>query len=169
MSADVGGPPRGGEGCGTPATVSQSYSDAMAIVIQEVHEPTPNGIRAIVSHNGARLEVEVSGNEHQVQAALGRELTAELGFAESFGWRTIPNGTTESHGLRQISPETIGVTGTVHNIVPVGDGTFIYDIYIQRGPEFLSCRSAELPGSPPRVGDCIEIEVRGLRFYPNWK
>ena len=141
----------------------------MAIVIQEICAQTPNGVRAIISHDGERLEVEVCGSEHQVRAAMGRELTAELGFTNSAGWRPIPNGTTEHHGLRQLSPESIGVTGTVHNIIPVGDGTFIYDIYIQRGPEFLSCQSAELPGSPPGVGDCIEIKVRGLCFYPNWQ
>ncbi len=140
----------------------------MAIVIEEVHEPTPNGVRALVSHDGVRLELQVSGSDHQVRAAMGRALTVELGFAESVGWRPIPDGTTKPHGLRQVSAEVVGITGTVHNIVPVGDGTFIYDIYIQRGPEFLSCKSADLPGPPPIVGDCVEIEVRRLCAYPNW-
>jgi hypothetical protein len=144
----------------------------MSITIKQLgvpsQMPNQNGVWATVDHCGECLGAMVMGSEQQLRAAMGKELVVELGFLEIVRWRVIPTGTADQHGLRQAGSDTVRVTGCVHNILPTGEGASIYDIYIQRGPEFLSCESSELVGAPPSNGDCVELEVRGLCFYPTW-
>lgn len=126
-----------------------------------------DGVNAVVTHGSECLSAIVVGTEQQLLAAIGRELMVELGFDEVVCWTRRPELGEEHHGLRQSNEGTVLVVGTLHQVLDAGEGRLIYDLYIQAGPEFLCCDSRDLDESLS-VGDCIELELRGLRVYPSW-
>ena len=50
------------------------------------------------------------------------------------------------------------------NIIDVGEGKSVIDIYIQNGPEFLSVTSEELENKVPILGSGLEMTVENLCF-----
>ena len=141
----------------------------MSIVIQKVLGETESGVRAIVDHDGTRLDVEVAATSAQAVAAVGQSLTVELGYAETISWDVVATG-RDAHGLFQAGGESgaIRIVGDVHNAMLLDDGTSLFDVYVQSGPEFVTFPSTDLVGHPPKVGDCVTVTVRGLCFYPTW-
>jgi hypothetical protein len=140
------------------------------ITIEKIVGSTDKGIRAIVDHDGERLDAEVAATVTQASGVLGQSLGVELSFTEVVRWRVMPDGALTAHGLFQDQPEigSVRIVGDVHNILVLDDGAALFDVYIQSGPEFMTIQSTDLGGPPPRVHDQIEVVVRQLCFYPTW-
>lgn len=141
----------------------------MSIVIELIMGPTEHGVRALVRHAGEQLTLVVAADVARVTDSVGRVLTVELGFDQVLGWRFLQEGTAAHHGLFDdpSEPGAVRVVGTVHNVVTLDDGSDLFDVYVQAGPEFITFQSSELPGKRPALHDSIEATVRGLRAYPN--
>jgi hypothetical protein len=142
----------------------------MSIVIEQVIGATEDGVRALVDHAGEKLTVVVATDIARAIDSVGKSLTVELGFEQVLGWRVLPEVAPVDHGLFDVlgEPGAVRVVGTVHNILALGNGALLFDVYVQAGPEFLTFQSSDLPGQPPALRDSIEATIRGLCFYPTW-
>jgi hypothetical protein len=151
-------------------TLGRRSAERMSIIIEQVIEPTEDGVRALVNHAGDRLTALVAAAPFHVTDVVGQSLTVELGFEKVLRWHVVQNGANLKHGLFPDTTEdgAIRIVGAVHSILVLEDGSSLYDVYIQAGPEFLTFESAELPGQPPSLHDSIEATLRGLCFYPTW-
>jgi hypothetical protein len=145
-------------------------AERMSIIIEQVIEPTEDGVRALVNHAGERLTALVAAAPFRATDVVGQSLTVELGFEKVLRWHVVREGANLKHGLFPDITENgaIRVVGTVHNILALEDGSSLYDVYIQAGPEFLTFESGELPGQPPSLHVWVEATLRGLCFYSTW-
>jgi hypothetical protein len=142
----------------------------MAIIIERVIGLTESGVQALVDHSGQKLTVSVVAEPSRVADVLGKSLLVELDFEQVLGWHAVGKDCPIQHGLfnDQVAPGAVRIVGTVHNIVALDDGSSLFDVYVQAGPEFLTFASTDLPGQPPSLRDPIEVTVRGLRLHPTW-
>lgn len=140
----------------------------MAAVIKRVKQVTFRGVWAVVEHAGEVLEAEVIGDPARLRASVGQSLGVEFEFDSVAGWRVLAADSPAMHGLYDQGSGSVRVLGGVHHVVPIDDGTSLVDVCIQRGPEFLTIHSTDLGDGLPRVGDGVELVVRGLRVYPTW-
>ena len=153
-----------------PVRWAGEAASEMAIIIEQVIRPTEDGVRALVDHSGQKLSVSVAAEASRAADVLGQSLVVELGFQQVLSWHVVRGDGTPKHGLFHdpIEPGSVRIVGTVHNILALDDGSSLFDVYVQAGPEFLTFASTDLPGQPPSLRDAIEVTVRGLCFYPTW-
>jgi hypothetical protein len=141
----------------------------MAIVIEQVIGQTEGGVLALVDHAGEKLTVAVAADAARAADVLGQSLVVELGFEQVLGWNVVQADAHPLPGLFQ-APEagSVRIVGTVHNVLTLEDGSCLFDVYVQSGPEFLTFASSDFSGPPPFLRDSIEITVSGLCCYPTW-
>lgn len=139
----------------------------MAITVREILETTEDGVRAIVDHEGRRIDAVVVGDLHEIAGAVGAELTVEMDYDAVVAWEVVASD-PEAHGLfpTEGGVGAVRIVGDVITEVPLDDGDFLLDAYLRSGPEFLTFDANDLPGQRPKVGDGIAATVRGLRFFP---
>ena len=88
-------------------------------------------------------------------AASGETLGVEFDFESVTRWRTLAADEPENHGLFAESDGDIRVVGAVHNVLALEGDVSLFDVYLQKGPEFLTFESGDFPGTPPRKGDGV--------------
>jgi hypothetical protein len=140
----------------------------MSIVIQRLDAKHDKKMLALVRHNDQEFAAFVSGSEESLQPQIGRECIVELDFERVIEWKAILGFLDEMSGIQSCVSRSnaVKVCGRVHNVIDVGEGKSVIDIYIQNGPEFLSITSEELENQVPALGSALEITVENLCFYP---
>lgn len=140
----------------------------MSIVIQRLDAKHDDKMLALVRHNDQEFAAFVSGSEETLQLEIGRECIVEINFERVIEWRVIPGFLDEKSGIRScaLRSNALKICGRVHNVLDVGEGKSVVDIYIQNGPEFLAVTSEELENQVPTLGSALEITVENLCFYP---
>ena len=118
-----------------------------------------DGEKHIVEHEDTELCVRVHA---PTDSLVGTTTRAELSFTEVLFSRILPTDTPSDHGLFPEGPN-IRLVGSVHNRIDT-DEVAIYDVYVQKGPEFACFDSTEV--GEWRVGDGVEAVVCGVTLYP---
>jgi hypothetical protein len=141
----------------------------MSITILHIEVQQNDKCLARVRHEENELLVLVYGDAEFLSAKLGQELIVEMNYTRLLRWKECPEFSDEKSYIRQnhASQDAISVYGRVHNVMAVGEGEELIDLYIQNGPEFLSIAKSELGASAPAIGTGIEVTLEGLCFYPS--
>lgn len=142
----------------------------MSITIERVLAPTDHGVEALLRHSGQSLRAEVSASPETATAVIGQSLMVELEFRAVLTWRAVHGEPKPAHGIFQAGDVcgSARIVGDVHNVLPLEDGTVLFDVYVRAGPEFVTFDSGDLTGQPPELHDLLEVVVQGLCFYPTW-
>jgi hypothetical protein len=142
----------------------------MSIIVEQIVSITDSAVRAIVDHAGHKLDVDVAGPVSRVAEVVGQSLTVEIGYAAVVDCQILERESDSAHGLFQSDPSNrhICIVGRVHNVLALDDGSSLFDLYVQAGPEFLTFDSTAVSGRQLKVGDSVAITVRDLCFYPTW-
>jgi len=139
----------------------------MAIEIVEIKDISPNKVHAIVNHCGQVFEANIVGEVEKITCAIGQKVAVEIDYEHLSGWRKIDNYTDELSCICK-APDipNIVIRGRVYNQIILDDEKFIFDIYLQQGPEFVAVDSRELGDTVPGIGDGVELQISGINFYP---
>jgi hypothetical protein len=137
-------------------------------IVRLLHNAAKHGKKmlALIRHEGHEFAAFVSGSEESLLPQIGRERIVEIDFERVIEWKEIPGFLDEMSGIQScaLRSNAVKICGRVHNIIDVGEGKSVIDIYIQNGPEFLSVTSEELENKVPTLGSGLEITVENLCF-----
>jgi hypothetical protein len=139
-----------------------------AITIEQVLGKSDKGVEVLLRRADQTLHAEAAASPEQANGAIGQSLLVELRFAAVLDWTVPPGESGREHGLFRDhqTPGAVRIVGNVHNVVQLDDGSSLLDAYVRTGPEFVAFESNDMPGHAPQLRDLVQVNVRGLCFYP---
>lgn len=139
----------------------------MAFEIIEINQKFPDKINAIVNHCGHIFEANLIGNVERVIESINQKIIAEIDYESLSSWRKLDSYMDELSCIsRAVDNSNIVIRGRVHNKIALNEESFILDIYLQNGPEFVTIHSCELDSAAFEVGDGIELHITKIILYP---
>lgn len=139
----------------------------MTFKIIEVSELGSCICQARIRHGDVCFTAIVAEPLKKVETLLD-DFAAEIDFQSLIRCETELVKENSSSGIFSTDdPNVVIADGTVLQIVPLEDGETLIDVYIQKGPEFVTVSSEEL-GATPEVGSRVRLWLRGLRLFPSF-
>lgn len=141
----------------------------MSIVILYLKDEKDNATLASLKHGEYEFTALVDGKKASLAGLLGQDCCTEMCYEHLISWQLLAGFEDTDSCIKASARPSGGITirGRVHSVTVVdAQGTQIFDLYIQNGPEFLAVSSQELEGQLPEVGAGLEVTVEGLCFYP---
>ena len=135
----------------------------MAIVIKKIlNIVDEKWLLAEVQHYEEVFEVFLCGEIDVVKSSIGKDIFFEMEYGNILSCKLLQDN-DDNHGLFN-NRDSVIIRGKVHNKIQMDNDTII-DIYIWKGPEFISILSSEINEFIPEIGDFIELNIEGLRVY----
>lgn len=141
----------------------------MGVVIRKVDRMDGYHDRnyATVEHNGHVLDAVLVGPIEALLLLLHENITAEYELNEIISVdANLPQDDTVS-GIYPMPDGRVAIDGTVHNETVIDERFSVFDVYIQKGADFLSFCSEEL-NQHPSLDTRIRIVGKGLHVYPTF-
>ena len=118
---------------------------------------------AIVRHEEVQLTVEIVGPFARLQSLGNGEFTAEINVTEVLSVECNLSKCDEESG---IFADEVGIIldGTVSQVIAIDDHFSFFDVYIQKGPEFLTLTTDDLRGVLPILDSRIRVRAGMLQL-----
>ena len=118
-------------------------------------------------HNGNTIDAVAVGSLNQIKALLHGNITCEYEIDEIISAECGLEKNDSVSGIFPLQSGEIAIDGSVHNLIHIDEQSFMIDIYIQNGADFLAITTDELGEKPP-VGSRIRLTVQGLNVFPTY-
>ena len=134
-------------------------------------------IKSILSSSGSEYVCRVCHGELEFTASInydekleiGSEYFFELGYESIRKFDKIPRFNDEMSGIfPTVSEEEMCVIGKISGVFSEADVELI-DLYIQKGPEFVTVDRQELSEGPYELDNGVKVVFKNLKFYLNDK
>jgi len=130
----------------------------MAIVVRKVLSGSTGKWSVEVLHGDMPLVVTLQAEN--ARALVGKYVFVELDVEHIAKWEK----TREPSGIFAISHGRHRLVGEIHDETEIATGIFLYDLYIEVGPDYYAIDSGDIGGARLKSGDRIALDVVGLSF-----
>ena len=121
----------------------------------------------VVQHGANQIPATIVGDSTRVGDLLGHAFSAEYEIDNITNVESDLPLADDSSGLFY-GESGVVVDGTIHQIHDIADGSFLFDIYIRNGPEFVTVTTEQLKGVAPEIHTRIRVFANDLTVYPTF-
>lgn len=136
------------------------YAVVMAVTVEAVLGGEAGNWRVRVRHGVDRFEVTLAAPG--AQSLVGKQTFVEWAIDSVSRWAE----TQERSQIQALANGQHRLVGVVEGNMPIGDGTFLYDLFIESGPDYFAIDSTDIGGAELKTGARVAVDVVGLTMHP---
>lgn len=141
----------------------------MSIRLLQILSEEGTACLARVNHANTEIVALVHGSMPVLETSIGHELIVELDFELVKAWRVVCSFDDDTDsGIFAVDADSglCRIVGRVHGVMELENGSFVADLYLRNGCDYLAVSDEDLAELDPRVGLGVSLDVEGLCFYP---